>query len=431
MLQYRTEPGKMSDRMSEALGRGTRWVVGVARVLALGMALLLPAAGARAQLNMTGMMESGLVSKRNVNDYAKVLGLDKDQTEAAMTLLDGSRAANETLLKDFKSKMQELQNKMMGEDRMGAVKEMSDLGIGLQEKMQKLEKQFFDDLKSICTEEQAARWDHVERMRRREQGMRFGFVSGAQVDLIALADRQKLSDSGEVKDVLAEYEVAIDKPLMQLKHMRDEQAKRQKDMMDKMMKDPMSGMAEAKKMLGELADLGKEMRGINRDYARKISGVLPEAARARFEDEIARRSFPRVYQEAYAGKLLSAAAGLADLSASQKETIEQIQRSYADEIKPLNERWAKAIEAQEDKHNGMFGVMMDVAMSQAMGGADDTIKDANEAKAARKDLDEKTQKRINEVLTEPQKAKMPEKKVEPDMPWMDTGGDDAEDSADK
>lgn len=389
-------------------------------VLAAGAAVLLPAGRAHAQFDMMGLMQGGLVNKRGVNSYGKLLGFDKDQTETAVTLMEGSRAANTAAMKEFQNKVQELQNKAQSSgDWQGMQKEMGEISTQMQGKLTELEKQFFDDLRSICNDEQATKWDRVERLRRREQGMMFGFVSGGAVDLIALADRQKLGDKGEVKELLADYELSIDKPLMQLKRMQEEQAKRQKEMMEKMLKDPMSGMDEAKKMLGEVAEIGKEMRGINREFARKIAAVLPEDSRTEFDDEFARKSFPRVYKEVYAGKVLAAAAGLGDLTAEQKETLGQIRKSYAENARTLNEKWAKAIEAQEDKHNGTFGVMMDVAMSQAMGGADDTAKEVNEAKAARKELDEKTEKRVMEVLTVPQRTKLPEKVVEPESPWAD------------
>ncbi|MFA6043989.1 MAG: hypothetical protein WC718_03305 [Phycisphaerales bacterium] len=415
------------NRTKAGMGVVVAWARGLVRrasvlacAAAVGAAMLMPAAQAHAQFDMMGMMEGGLVNKRSVNAYSKLLGFDKDQTETAMTLMEGSRAANTAAMKEFQNKMQDLQNKAQSSgDWQSVQKEMGEIGTQMQEKMTDLEKQFFDDLKAICTDEQATKWERVERLRRREQGMRFGFVSGAGVDLVALADRQKLDDKGEVKELLSDYELSIDKPLMQLKRMQEEQAKRQKEMMEKMMKDPMSGMEEAKKMLGEVAEIGKDMRGINRDFARKIAAVLPEDARTKFEDEIARKSFPRVYKEAYASKLLAAATELPDLTADQKETLGQIRKSYADDARPLNEKWAKAIEAQEDKHNGTFGVVMDVAMSQAMGGTDDTTKEVNEAKAARKDLDEKIEKRVTDLLSAAQKTKMPEKVVEPENPWSD------------
>lgn len=401
-----------------------------ARGFALGLAccvVVLAAAPARAQFDMSGMMRQQLVSKRSVEGYSKLLGFDKDQTETAMTLLDGFRAASEATIKDFRNQMQDLQNKAQNSgDWQGMQKDMASLGQKIQEKMQADEKQLFDDLKAICTPDQAAKWERVERMRRREQGLRMSFVSGQGLDLIAIAQRQKIDDKGEVKDLLNEYEVAIDKPLGELKRMQEDQGKRQKEMMDKMSKDPMAGMEAAKKMLGELAETGRTMRGINRDYARKIDAVLSDAERAKFDAEIARRSFPRVYKEPYALKLVAAAGELNDLTPDQKQTLAQIGRSYADEAKNLNDKWAKAIEAQEDKHNGAFGVMMDGAMSQfgGAGGADDTTKDVNEARDARKDLDEKTEKRVKDLLNADQQAKMPEKSVEPEMPWMQMMGGD-------
>lgn len=195
-------------------------------VLAMGL-VLSAAAPARAQFDPAGMMRQQLVSKRSVDGYAKLLGFDKDQSDTAMTLLDGFRAASETTIKDFRNQMQELQNKAQNSgDWQAMQKDMASMGQKIQEKMQADEKQFFDDLKAICTPDQAAKWERVERMRRREQGLRVSFVSGQAVDLIAIAQRQKIDEKGEVKDLLSEYEVAIDKPLGELKHMQEDQGKR-------------------------------------------------------------------------------------------------------------------------------------------------------------------------------------------------------------
>lgn len=402
------------------MGRWWGWARGVVLAGALAWGVLGEVPRAQGQFDASSMARAQLVSKRSVDGYAALLGLDKVQTETAMTLLDGFRAASEATIKDFQNKLQEMQNKAQNSgDWQGFQKEMAETGQKMQEKMQGDEKQFFDDLKSICTPEQAVKWERVERMRRREQGLRMSFVSGQGVDLIQISQREGLQGTAEVMDLLLEYESAIDKPLMDLKRMQDEQTKRQQEMMEKMSKDPMAGMEFARKMLGELAEVGRTMRGVNRDYTRKIAAVLPEEKRQAFEEAVDRRSFPRVYKSSYAAEVTRAALGLSDLSDEQKQTLGQIGRDYARDAKGLNEKWARAIEAQEDKHNGVFGVMMDGAMSQ-FGGAekDAETKAVGEAWDARKELDDKTAARVKEVLNQDQWAKMPEKKVESQVPWQ-------------
>lgn len=418
MFTNRIRSGSFAGRVVRA---SKRRLATLLQSAVCGLAILGAAVPARAQISMN-FEQQDLISRRGVTGYSKLLGFDKDQTETAVTLWEGSQSVYRATMKDFQNRMQEMQNKAQEKGDWTAIqKELGEISTQMQEKIQASEKQFFDDLKAVCTDEQASRWESVERYRRREVGMRLPLMSGSAVDLILVADRQKVGDKAEVKELLSEYELAIDRPMMLVAKMQDEQSKRQKELMEKMMANPASGMDEVNKLMGELAAIGKDIRNVNRDFGRKIAAVLPDDARTRFEDEIARKSFPRVYRESQAAKMLVAATGLADLSAEQKETLSQLRKSYASEVKPLNERWSKAIEAQEEKHNGTMGVMIASQMSMAMGGGegDETIKDAKEARDARKELDERTEKRVNEVLNEAQRAKLPEKKVEPEMPWMD------------
>src|SRR5262245_56535153 len=76
----------------------------LALLIAAAALVLLPAR-AHAQFGMMGGMGGGLqqdvITKRGVEAYARILGLDKDQHEVAMTLLEGNSTEYQAARKKF------------------------------------------------------------------------------------------------------------------------------------------------------------------------------------------------------------------------------------------------------------------------------------------------------------------------------------------
>ncbi len=113
-----------------------------------------------------------------------------------------------------------------------------------------------------------------------------------------------------------QYELDIDKNLVIFEKMgleaQDDMAKGDGAMFD---------MTRWETMLKKFYDPAKDIRDQNRDYARKLSQVMDDASKARFDAEFKRRSFPRVYKPAHVLKLLETALGFPDLDSSAKGNI--------------------------------------------------------------------------------------------------------------
>ena len=394
------------------LGKLWRGVSRGAAVLAACVALAGPASESKAQFGMDfgGLMNQDPLTKRGLQGYAKLLELDKEQLEAATVLMDGTTSAHRAAMKQFQEKMQEMQAKAQ-EDGDWSVfqKEMPAIAEELQTKTHGLETQFFADLKALCSEKQLAAWDRVERYRRRETGMRYQLVSGSAVDLIAITERSKLNPgTREFDDAILAYEEAIDRPLVALQKYQDEQNKNQKEAMKKLQENPMGYMEEIKKMLNEAADIAKTMRTVNREHARRMSDLLPESSRGVFAAEINRKFFPRIYRDAYAGKVLNAALKMTDLTSDQKRELEALKASYEQDKSPLDDKWAKAQEEYEDKNGGTVGIMM-----TSWQGGGEGKEAVTEARQARRDLDSKTVDAAKAILSEAQRGNLPEKKPDP------------------
>jgi hypothetical protein len=180
-------------------------------------------------------------------------------------------------------------------------------------------------------------------------------------------------------------------------------------------------MAKAKEIMKQALDLSKGMRDVNRQYARTIEPLLPEDQRPKFEAEISRRSFPRIYRETYTSKALSAAAGFSDLSADQKSQIAAMKSEYAHELEAANKKWASATADREDKTGGQLMEMMD--MWGGGGGNEDVKEAANKARDDRKDLDKRYKEKLLALLTEDQKGRLPEEQKERGGMFGMDGGD--------
>jgi hypothetical protein len=365
----------------------------------------------QAQMGMWGDASSNAqsITRRGLDAYSKLLNLDKDQRDVAISLFEGHQTAVRRNTTEFEEKIQALQEKMRDGDFAGFQREMPAITKDFAKRSEDLEKGFFNDLKAILDDNQLGKWEVVERYRRREVGMRFGFMSGAAVDLIAVVERLRIEKAQETSELLAQYELQVDRKLVDFERMAKEA---QNDMGGEGMFD----FNRVQETLKKFGDLAREVRDMNRDYARRITPTLPAESRQAFDDEIMRRSFPRVYRPAHAMKMLDVAMKLPDLNDDQRHELEAVRSSYQRDLAIANERWARAIEAAEEASGGSMQVMMRGFMG---GGQQEGKDDLGEARDARRDLDRRTEKRVSDMLNTEQRAQLPKKEREDFNPMAD------------
>jgi len=281
--------------------------------------------------------------------------------------------------------------------------------------MERLEKGFMSDVKSLLNEKQLEEWPRVERARRRDNGLRFGFMAGQNMDLLKMLEAAKvdLDKSPELNEQVLRYELDMDRELQAFeKWGKDQQAKQAEaaDMFD---------MNKIQEMLKEMTEVSTRMRDVNRQHAKAIMALLPEEKQNAFDLEVKRKSYPRVYREAYIQRAMTQAAGFEDLTSEQKEAIARLKDGYAREAEGLNRTWAAAIDEKQEKQGGAIGSMM----SGFMGGGNEKDPVAD-ARKSRRELDERMKERLLAFLTEDQKARLPEDKPDPrENRMMDFGFD--------
>jgi hypothetical protein len=380
-------------------------------VSALGLVFLAPhqlLGQAEAQGFRNMMDDGGSITRTGFKEYAKILGLDQDQTAAAEALLDGYLTAQKDTSAQMRRAIDAARNQADAAGGGGNGGGQGGGGAGWQAsakvaqeymtKAETLRNGFMDDVKALLTPEQTDRWPKVERYRRRQDLLRAAFVSGQSVDLIDVAKTMKLPVDGNpaMAETLDNYEVEMDRALVEgerlMKEMRDSMGGGQ------------GGFEKMREMMGRAMDQSKAIRDVNSKYARVLGGMLPEDKVPAFQDEVRKRSFPRVFRQPYVGKAIDAANGFADLDQSQREQLAAIKASYEREAAPLNDRWIKTIQDDEASNTMPWG------RGGTGGGGGRGNSDTPQGKAAqeRRDLDTKTEEQVRAILTTAQRTRLPE-----------------------
>jgi hypothetical protein len=390
-------------------------------VLILAVVAGLGAAPAQAQMGMgvnPGM--TGLISRRSLDDFTKILMLDADQKEVLTNLYDAYRKDHEAAMEKMQADIRALQEKFADTADISAIqKDAIRYGKAFAEKTEALEKAFMEDLKSALTPEQLERWPKVEQHRRRDKYMRMAFVSGSAVDLTRVVARVKPvpADNAEFETTLDRYEQEMDKHLRALevvqKQLEDKMYDTNANMMD---------MGRWESLFKEYYPVARDMRETNKEYVRKLGMLMEDRSRARFEEEYKARAFPRVYKKVPVLTMIENTEKLTDLDPAKREQVASIKESLLRELGTLNDRWARAMEERDDKGGGTLAVMM----ASIQGTNTDLNKDVNAARQARKELEARTRERLEALLTEEQRAKVtppPEHDRNPN-PWIDIMPDD-------
>jgi hypothetical protein len=340
------------------------------------------------------------VTGASLKSYGKMLGLDASQKEAIEALHQGYLSQHQALMKEMQDKMKEVQEKF-NETKDFTVwqKDLPTAMKTLTEKMEGQEKEFFDDFKAMLSDEQAGGWSGIERHRRREKNLKFGLMAGESVDLVRVAERSGLNvdTPGEVREAIQSYEAEMDKVLVAKEKFAKEV---QAEMGDG--SDMNKAMENAQKMMKAVREIGRQQRSINKDYSGRVHRALPEGEAAKFLAEYRKAAFPRVYRQPATLEAIQAAEGMDDLDTAQKQTVSAIREQYERELAAANEKWASAVEANDD-------AIGDDPMAMArlfMPGQNDQGP-LGDAKKARRELDERTRERLSAALNPKQREKLP------------------------
>ena len=230
--------------------------------------------------------------------------------------------------------------------------------------------------------------------------MRFAFVAGEGVDLVALLDRLKVKTEpgSELESTLADYEVQIDSLMVEKQKLVRASLKRA----FKLQKNGMPDFELVGSIISDLYTLGTRTRDTNRRFIRLIEPHLTDEAKAGLTSEVRLISFPRVYARTLGDKVLDAARQLPNLTPEQSDELTSIAASFTKDLEGVNQRYAAAIESTQERFPKDFLIIMQMRRETA--GDDPLIK----VRAEREDLQQSVFKRVKALVGAEAFAKLPQ-----------------------
>lgn len=350
-----------------------------------------------------GRMTEPAVSSEDLERYGKMVNLDKAQQQTVKDLYDAYKADTDAMMKSARDKIDAIREE--ARDDPSRWQELGEEMQKIRTKRTEMEKSFFNDVKLTLTPEQQEKWTGVERLRRRETSIGRGLMSGERVDLVRIVEDLKLKpeQAQPLQATLDQYATDLDRELTARNEVYDRAQGNIRQMMT-------GGDPEAmQKMMDEGRAASKKVRDVNNRYARQIEGMLPEDAKAKYQEAVKRASFPMIYRPTYANRVIDAAADMADLTAEQKQSITEIKERYAREIGTIN---AKLETESVKREESVTAADMMGGFGRGGGRGGMESEEMQTLRNQRRELDTTTIDRIEALLTPEQKAKLPERNAD-------------------
>ena len=371
------------------------------------------------------------ISRRQLDRYERMLKLDEEQKETVGILFEGYSLAMREKQTAYREMFQAYMKSMEGADWSdpGSMDRMRDSQRKFMEDSQQFQKSmvgiddgFLADIKSVLREDQAEAYPRVDRARLREMVMRQSQFGGLGVDLYETLETifERKPMPPEVEEAVVRYEEDLERPLRDMWKWGLEMQEKQADMMDDLMAGDMTAMQE---IFEGVSGMMKAVNVTSRDHRRRISNILSEDMRAKFENEYNTRAHPDVYAESTFTKAAKSAAAMGSLSDDQRTRLTELRSAYDKQAATVNQSWADTVDQQKDE------LGMQYYMTMAMG--NDEINAAVEKRNA---LDKEFRNRLEAILTAEQRAELPEHEEVNANPWADlmemNMGGEAEDPKD-
>jgi len=376
----------------------------VSMIVVLVMCVCQPAPAQMGAIRAMGGMATPSVNARQLKQYSEILGLSSEQKKAAEELLTSYEAEFLAAVTRLTELQKSMQDEFAQTGDLSVIQDvMGDAMKKFRKKIDKVDKGLVDDLKSLLTDAQREKWPLVERVHRRKTTINWGSLSGESVDLVDITQGLRLDTAqmANLKDILEQYSTDLDRELIGRNKIVEEQVAAWLEGL--MNPDIEKIQAQAK----ELREASVKILEINKRYARQIEGQLPLEAQAEFKERVNQSSFPSIYRKSYALRIIEAADKLDGLDPAAKEGIKNLKEQYLRDVVPANDAWAAAISAHELAQDGMQAMAMQFGRQMP--------EEVKAAKAVRDALDDKTVEAVKALLTEQQRAKLPDKKFRPEF----------------
>ncbi len=330
------------------------------------------------------------ISTRDLDAIAEMVDMEAEQTEIARILHEDYLAAHGEATRKYRAFVEEIREAARDRRDRSLWEKWRETRDEYRAFVDDLEQSMLDDVKLLLRPEQATRWPRVERRLRRQAELDGGLISGVDLDVVdlyeafaedeALADRLDAEPAASIAAILDAYELAVDAALVARARFYETEGRR-----------------GGEEWLDERRDIELRIRDANRRSAEQIATALPPDLAERFRAEVAERLLPRRARSSSGSRFLRTALELDSLDAAQRTAIESLQSEHDEALGRVNERLLRS-ELRWDRERPASSFERRRRERVEIPDWLDAARDA------RRDLDERTTRRLAEILTEAQQT---------------------------
>ena len=278
------------------------------------------------------------LTRREVEHYAAMLRVDREQAQTIRTLFHGYRSE---VLATITIADAKCPAPKPGEPKSaGRHLKRFEAAYFLLDETDRLSAAFFRDLEGVLTPEQAAALPAVMRARRRHVGSRLCVCGMERVDLIKVATSLGLERTPDLDAALAGYEERVNRLMI-------EKSRRVRRLFEELAQAELEARNQDPRLLGRvIRDLTKGSVTVRDVVARQsqiIQATLNERDAKRWKQEINRLAYPRVYASNATSDAYAQIRKVSTLTKAQVERLDEIAARYEREAEELAPAYVRAI----------------------------------------------------------------------------------------
>lgn len=334
-----------NSAQTQYVSRSRWYAVLVTLIVGLGIGL----ADAKAQFaRLDGNPFEPTVRETEIDEIAAMFELDETHVDLIKSLYGGYRTAFDTGADGARESLHEIRiDARETRDWEEMSRQMKKAGDVWHERRAELERQFFNDVKSVLNEQQVEQWSSYERDWRRRNLLRRGArLSGESVDLINVVKELELEDEerASLDESLLLYARDIDAALQERQRATEELAALQTDLTNE------ESMTRMREMYERLGVRRQSVRDVNMRYVDILQNQLSEESSDALMVAFHTAAYPGIFRPTPADQYIAMARDIESLTEEQTETIENIASQYETEVYRLNLKMAEFVEDSIDRN---------------------------------------------------------------------------------
>ncbi len=292
--------------------------------------------------HFTEMFQPGFTSK-DLDELAQRVGLSEDQAAAAEALFQGYLEQFNASAQIWRSEIEAMREEMREERDFSRLREIPALMLKWRAERAKMGQALQEEVKLLLDEKQQSRWVDWERAYRRQHALPEGRLAGEQLNLIELVEELDLSlaASGDLLDVLSQYEHELDRALQE----RETALPEVEQTMSEAMQEQDVEVALSAYKAGQ--ELRQKVQEVNRRFAARCQALLPAERQQAFARKVQELSYPQVFRPTRAEGAFAAVLNLESLDRDQRAAVESLQERYQKDLEANRQAQIKQIDGAE------------------------------------------------------------------------------------